>query len=128
MYSRTVQNMRNKVFSPKFPFQSVQEEPVVLLRRHVLPTLSFSQIALNIPVSIYNGYDYFTLKQSMTDLYNFEVPISQIVSTREARVVHKAKLTKAAKKNQLKRTVKKATGGKKSVNLLRTKISKKFKK
>lgn len=93
-------------------FKSNIENPIYstikLYRRFQF--LSSKLLNLNLKYKVYNGYDFFIKKPDISIL---GLNLSNLVLTRESRVVHKAKLSKEAKRNQQAKLKKKVASKKK---------------
>lgn len=100
-------------------------------RNHVL--LPSHDELQGLPFSLYTGYDHITSVSESLD-NNFSkllgLNLAAAITTRETKVVHKVKMSKAARKAQTKRRVirKPSSKNTKRVNLLRGKMTKRFKR
>jgi inactivated superfamily I helicase len=81
-------------------------------RNHVALVSQQAVLQRLLPIYMYNGYDFVSLNaltnlELSTDL-TLKLNLAERVTTRESNVVHKAKLSKAARKNKAQLVKKKS--------------------
>jgi hypothetical protein len=116
--------LRGITASPAQQFEDLK----INRRNHVIEE-SHKKLLTNTLFLLYNGYDFFhtSLKEGAFSEF-IGLNLGAKIVTREINVVHKTKITKGARKTQGKK-IKKSVGASKTFKkVMRTSLSKKFKK